>query len=862
MKLNSFFLLNIAVFLSFLVKAQVIDDFSDDDFTNNPTWSGTTADFIVNSSQQLQLSSQVAGASYLTTPHGLTSLDNKEWRIWVKYTFSPSSSNYGRVFLTSTISDFSQGNDFGYFLQFGESGLNDAIKLYRSENSLETLICSGPIGQIANSFQVSLKIKRNSTGDWSIYGDFTGGQNYSLIANGNDPTNYIGGYFGISAVYTISNANKFYYDNIYIGNEILDLTPPVLTSANVISSNQVDALFNEAVTALSAENSGNYSISSGISIASSTLDAINPSLVHLNLANNLVNGNSYTLTTNNISDIAGNASGIQSINFQYLVADSVTKGDVLITEFFPDPSPVVGLPEVEFVEIYNASNKIFNLSGWKIGDASADGTISSAWLLPGEYKVLTANANDSLFTMTDAMGVTSFPSLNNTGDDVVLKDSFGNILDKLTYTDDWYQDDVKKSGGYTLELINPNDPCSDASNWIASVANEGGTPGLQNSVFDISPDVTEPQATLWLALSPNYLEVHFSEGMDSTSLANAIFNFSPALTIQNRFIQGSYPNKLILQFNEMLVPSIVYNVNLNGIGDCWLNYSNVNGQFALPDIPSKGDVVINEILQNPLNGGQDWIELYNYSDKIFNLKDWQFANFDNDTIDNYKTIQVNYFLFPKDYVVIGKDSSFVKANYPAAVSGKFLYAELPSYNNDSGSVYLIYNSEIIDKVSYQDEWHFDLLDNTDGVSLERIDPRGESSSSFNWHSAAEDIGFATPGAVNSQFLSAVSNGTVTLTNDVFSPDNDGFEDVLQISYEMNESGLLGKATIFDDRGRPIRKLFSNELLGSKGTFTWDGVADNQVKASIGIYVVLFEAFSTDGGVIFATKKAVTLAGRL
>jgi len=154
------------------------------------------------------------------------------------------------------------------------------------------------------------------------------------------------------------------------------------------------------------------------------------------------------------------------------------------------------------------------------------------------------------------------------------------------------------------------------------------------------------------------------------------------------------------------------------------------------------------------------------------------------------------------------------------------------------------------------------LDNTDGVSLERIDPNGESSSSFNWHSAAEEIGFATPGRVNSQFLSALSNGEITLTNDVFSPDNDGFEDVLQISYEMIESGLLGKATIYDDRGRLIRKLFSNELLGSKGTFTWDGLSDNQIKASIGVYVLLFEAFSTDGGVIFTTKKAITLAGRL
>ena len=851
------------VFLLFITKirAQIVDDFSDGNFTNNPIWSGTSADFTVNTAQQLQLNNSIAATSILSTPHALSDLNNKEWRIWVKQTFSSSSSNYGRVYLTADNADLSLVQN-GYYLQFGEANAIDAIRLFKLEAGIATQLCAGIDGQIANSFTVNVKVKRDASGNWSLFADLTGGEGFILQGSANDPSALLGTHFGMLDIYTSSNANKFFYDNIYIGNEILDLTPPLLSNAIVISLNQVDALFDEAITTLSAENIINYSISSGISIASASLDAVNPSLVHLNLTNNLANGNTYMLTANTISDLSGNISGNQSVNFQYLVPDSAVKGDVIITEFFPDPSPVVGLPEVEFVEIFNTSNKIFNLAGWKIGDASSDGTISTSWLLPGEYKVLTATASDSLFTMTDATSVSSFPSLNNAGDDVVLKDSFGNTLDKLSYTDDWYQDDTKIGGGYTLELINPNDPCSDASNWMASISSSGGTPGFQNSVYSNSPDIIAPQVELWLPLSPNYLEVHFTEGMDSSSLVNATFSFSPNLTIQNKFIQGAFPTNMILQFNELLAPSLVYNVSLSNIGDCWLNYSNASGQFALSDIPSKGEIVINEILQNPLNGGQDWIELYNNSDKIFNLKDWQLANFDNDTIDNFKPIQTNYFLFPHDYVVVGKDSNFVKANYSAAVSGKFLFSELPSYNIDSGSVYLIYNSEIIDKVSYLDEWHFDLLDNTDGVSLERIDPNGESSSSFNWHSAAEDVGFATPGRVNSQFSAAVSNGAITLTNDVFSPDNDGFEDVLQMSYAMNESGLLGKASIFDDRGRLIRKLFSNELLGSNGTFTWDGLTESQVKASIGVYVILFEAFSTNGGEIFTTKKAVTLAGRL
>jgi hypothetical protein len=842
-------------------KAQVTDDFNDGDFTNNPTWSGTTGDFIVNANQELQLTSLVAGASYLTTLHNLTSLDNKEWRIWVKHSFASSTSNFGRVYLTADNADLNLAQN-GYYLLFGEANALDAIRLFKLEAGVSTLLCSGLDGQIANSFVASVRVKRSALGDWSLYADLTGGQNFVLQSTASDLSVLIGTHFGMIDTYTISNATKFYYENIYIGNEIVDVQPPTLDTAIAISATQVDAYFNEALDPVSAQIAGNYVFNPTIGASSAVLDGINPSIVHLTTTTPLINGTTYNLIATNISDVSNNLNVVSSTDFQYLVADSVIPGDVIINEFFPDPTPLIGLPEVEFVEVYNKSNKIFNLTGWKIGDASSDGTITEGWLLPGEYKVLTATASIPLFTNTTALGVTSFPSLNNAGDDVVLIDTYGQIIDKLTYTDDWYRDDIKQDGGYSLELINPNDPCSDADNWIASNWILGGTPGYVNSVWDITPDTGAPIVSAALALAPNFLELYFNEGMDSTSLTNSVLSFTPNLTIQNKFVLGAHPNLMTIQFNENLQGSQLYTYDIQSIADCWLNQTDRSGTFILPETPQPGDVVINEVLQNPLTGGQDWIELYNNSSKVVNLKDWQLANFDNDTIDNFKIIPSNYILQPNDYVVLGKDSNFVKQNYPFAIPGKFLFTEMPSFNNDSGTVYLLYNSEIIDKVSYLDAWHFDLLDNTDGVSLERIDPSGASSSEFNWHSAAEDVGFGTPGRINSQYRPAVSNGEISLTTDIFSPDNDGYEDVLQIAYALNSPAMLGKAQIFDDRGRLVRTIFTNELLGTSGTFSWDGVTDNQVKASIGVYVLVVEVFSTDGGVFFTKQKAVTLAGKL
>ena len=839
---------------------QVTEDFSDGDFTNNPTWSGTTSDYIVNSSQQLQLNNTIAATSYLSTPHQLTTLNGKEWRFYIKQSFAGSGSNYGSVFLTADNADLTLAQN-GYYLQFGEAGSIDAIRLYKLENGTSSVICAGSDGQIVNSVTASIRVKRSATGEWSIFVDFAGGDSYVLQATGNEISTLLGTNFGFLNVYTASNATKFFYDNIYIGDEIFDVAPPVLDTVTVISVSQIDVKFNEAITQASGELISNYSIAPTVGVSSIAIDGTDPSLFHFTLNGNLVNGTTYSLAASNIVDLAGNSATIQSESFQYLVSDLAQKGDVVITEFFPDPSPVIGLPEVEFVEIYNKSTKIFNIQGWKIGDASAEGTFGVGWLLPGEYKVLTATANVPLFS-AQAIGVTSFPSLNNAGDDLVLKDNLGLVLDKLTYTDDWYKDEIKKAGGYTLELINPNDPCSDEDNWIASNSITGGTPGAVNSVNNLTPDSEAPTVDLLLALAPNFLEVHFSEGMDSSSLVNAALSFSPTLTIQNRFVQTTFPKVMTVQFNEVLVGSQIYNLTLENISDCSLNQSNFIGDFVLPESPQKGDLIINEILQNPKNGGQDWIELYNNSSKVLNLKDWQLANFDDDTIANFKTIYDNYLLSPNEYVIVGKDSNFVKVNYPFAAIGTYVYAELPSYNNDSGTIYLIYNQEVIDKVSYLDEWHFDLLDDTDGVSLERIDPNGASSSEFNWHSAAESIGFATPGRKNSQYLPALTNGKLSLTSEVISPDNDGFEDILQINYQMTEPGLLGKVTIYDDRGRLIRNLFSNELLATSGSFTWDGTNDSQTKASIGVYVLVFEAFSTNGGVFFVKKLAVTVAGKL
>lgn len=850
----------ILLLLAFTSRSQFSDDFSDGNFTANPVWSGTAADFIVNASNELQINNTVAATSYLSSPHGLATLDDQEWHLWVKQSFAPSTSNFGRIYLTSTASDLTTNPD-GFYLQLGEAGSTDAVRLFKSAGGIPTEICAGISGQIASSFTIGIRVLRDNTGLWSLYIDATGGTNYTFAASGTDATNLLGTHLGVYGVYTVSNATKFYFDNIYAGPEILDTQAPGITSATILSATSIDVLFTEPVGGSAVQTPANYTLNPSVAVQSATIDGVDAALVHLVLSGNLQNGQTYQLTISSADDLAGNTATNLTTSVTYLMAETPVLGDLIVTELMADPTPAIGLPEVEFIEIYNRSSKVFNLTGWKLGDASAFGTITSGWILPGEYKILCSSS--SLTSYPSGYAVTSFPSLNNAGDGVILKDPALTTIDSSYYTDEWYNDPMKQGGGYTLELINPNDPCSDQSNWTGSNWIAGGTPGAVNSVYDNTPDTQVPGLLLANPIAPNQLEVQFTEGMDVAGLQSAIWSSNPSLTVASLNATGTFSSAATITFNESLIPSQLYNFTLAPVADCWMNSTTISGVFALADSPVAGDLVINEFLFDPGTGGTDFVELYNRSQKVLNLKNYYLANFDDDTVDNIKIIPENVYLFPGEYLVFTADSSFQLMQFPAAVPGRFYQMSIPAMNNDSGTVYVFSaDSTLLDKVSYFADWHFSLIDDTENKTLERIDPAGVSSSRTNWHTAAEPIGFGTPGRVNSQYQVGSISGDFGTVQPIFSPDNDGFEDVIQFFYTMESPGMLATIRIYDDQGRLIREVVKSELLGLNGNFSWDGINDNNTKAGLGVYLAVMEAFSVDGTTNFAKRIAFTLAGKL
>jgi hypothetical protein len=837
--------------------AQFSDNFSDGDFTTNPVWTDNNGLFTIDN---FQLRSNSPGASIYSISTPSTKSIKAQWEFFFNLSFATSGSNYVRVFLMSDNADLSLSQN-AYFVQLGST--NDDISLYKIVGGISTLLIDGTDGLISSSSNnpFKLKITRDSNNVWQILYDKNASGSFTSGGSVSDNSVSISSFFGIGIVQSSASSviNKHFFDDFWVGDIVLDTTPPNVIGVTVQAANQLDVLFNEALDQASAETASNYSVNQSIGTPNSaTLDGTNPALVHLSFPGNFINLQNYQLSTQNINDISLNPSTLQINSFTFLVSDTVVSGDLIINEFMCDPSPVVGLPEIEFVELYNKTNKVFHVKNWKLCDNSTCGTVGDFWILPHQYKIFIPIGSDSLYP--GAITVNAFPSLNNTEDEIIVKDSNNLIIDQINYTDDWYHDNNKKNGGYSVERINPNHPCSSSDNWHASSSSTGGSPNFQNSVFDTTADVVAPLLLSAYSDSENWLTLKFSEALDSTQLMTVNIQFNPMFVINMREVNDAWSNTLRVQVDGQFVPGINYDVSIAGLSDCWGNTNTFHVQFEQPSIAQNGDIIINEILYNPLTGGSDYVELYNNSTKTINLKNWYLATYDGATISGLKSvINENYLIKSGQYVLISEDSNQVKMTYPNYGWGTFVQTDMPSYSNDKGFVYILSNDSItIDHVDYDDSWQFHLLEDHKGKSLERINPSSPSNDGSNWQSASENVSFGTPGLRNSQYLNTEQQGKFSIEPSTFSPDNDGYQDFALFNYALPQSGMAGNILIYNEMGQIVRNLCSNYYFSASGFIKWDGVQDDGSKAPVGRYIVLFDVHSITDGTKIKDRKVIII----
>ena len=372
--------------------------------------------------------------------------------------------------------------------------------------------------------------------------------------------------------------------------------------------------------------------------------------------------------------------------------------------------------------------------------------------------------------------------------------------------------------------------------------------------------------------SSSTLDVKFNEPVELSS-AQTILNYSVSNSIGNALIaqRDAVDFSLVhLSFATSFSPSVLYNLSVINVKDLNNNMiaPNASFPFSLPDTVKPGDIVINEILFNSFTGGSDFVEIYNRSSKVIDLSTLKIANTNlSDGSLNVTSIIIatRKLFYPGQYLCITEEPLDIKSRYTAMNPDAFIdIVDLPSYNDDEGEVVLLDAAlNTIDRFHYLASYHFPLLNNVEGVSLERISPERITQDSSNWHSAATSVGYATPGYKNSQYSLSSSDGSeITIEPEIFSPDNDGNHDIVNIHYKYEKPGYTATVKIFDAVGRPVIDLVKNELLGTEeGAWSWDGINKDHEKASIGIYVIYIEAFATSGNVK-KTKKTCVLASKL
>ncbi|MDA3894342.1 MAG: lamin tail domain-containing protein, partial [Salinivirgaceae bacterium] len=631
----------------------------------------------------------------------------------------------------------------------------------------------------------------------------------------------------------------------------LDQIPPIVLNIIPLSKTLIGVQFSEPVSFLGLSpmyySIDNYGQPNHLQLATDKEQT-----VLLNFEKGFKQGETYKISVNQIADNCFNAMADTVITFVHYIPQFY---DIVVNEIMANSTPSVGLPEADYVELYNNTNYEINAYQWYIVVGNSVRKLPYLKMQANRYAIITNAENSNLFTSTNIVSVAKLPNLPLTGA-IHLLNSQGDLISQTNYESSWFTDDFKAEGGFSLERIDYNNPDETFQNWQASIANLGGTPGTVNSIYKNNPDETPPNLVRAFPINNNVVGIEFSEPLNISTLGlNMIEIEGEPHIIDSLSVKFDNLKIIHLYIKYNLQPGVEYSVMVSdSVTDIAGNQIiNRSTKLALPVKASTADLIINEILWNPFEGGVDFVELYNSSAFPINLKQFYIASYnENGDFKNNKQITSDGALvFPNEYIVLTENQALVKQQYWTENQHAFIDVDaLPSFSNDEGSVVVLDTSGIvIDYLYYNNDMHFGLIADTKGVSLERVNFNRSSQEASNWHSASEQSGWATPGYTNSQYNEeAASDKSISIEEDTFTPDNDGINDVLYINYEFGEPGYVANVKIFNAKGQFVKTLAENELLGTKGSLAWDGLSESKQKALAGIYIINIEIFDLDGNV--------------
>ena len=607
-----------------------------------------------------------AGTDMAGIQHDILCLDssNTSWQFSVRYDYNPSGGNNWAVWLTSKQNIqqiYPAGMANGYLIGVNYKGSDDTLRLWKQINDRIEIVCTTEINwqdSINKGDDVWLKVTRTIKGEWAVYIDTTGSDNWKNISNGIDYEMVNSEYFGVYYKYTSSQDRKLWIDDINInGFFYRDTFPPTIDSLVIEERNILSVFFSEEIdTSVALNFNLNGMINPGV------IEWNNNSSLKITLNKNINEDNKLDIS--NLTDLKGNIAATLAYSFDYYYPQLY---DVIITELLADCSPTVGLPDCEYIEIYNSTSHEINLENWKLHIDENIALLPDYSITPYTYCVLTKASCSSKFTHGEILSVPSMSALPNTGRVIQLRNKYDKLIHALDYSDSWYKSDFKSNGGWSLEMVDLSLPCLGNDNWSESISNTGGTPGQENSVNTQIYDNTAPFVKNLYVVDTNKLKIEFSESLDS-NIASWIKNYN----VENSNISAlsvdpiaPFFKEIVIEFEVPLQQGEIYELKIDHLSlrDCAGNNLEAgNYYFGIPEKPDSASIVINEILFDSTDFIPEFIELYNNSDKLIDLRNYSLAIIDELNNEKKKDILItreNLLFLPGEYLIVTQDKKLL-----------------------------------------------------------------------------------------------------------------------------------------------------------------------------------------------------------
>lgn len=776
------------------------------------------------------------------------------WCFSIRHGYDPSSSNNWGIYLASDceVREMAPGREAsGFILGVNMSGYDDTLRIWRSNQGSLTKVVTASVNwqtDIGISQAAMIIVTRTADGEWSVSVGQEG-EDPSLKGTASDPEWYPNRWFGICYRYSSTRDQLLWFDDLLIdGVFIDDHQPPVVIEAYFTSQYEITLELNEVPDPDFTRN--NNFLIMGINLLPLSVRAVNEYIYTLRFSDQFRNKQTFTLRIGNLCDIKGNC----SYGTEVLVILAFPEpGDIVISEFMPDPDPPAGLPACEYVEIHNRSNYGYAIETLELTIGERRFFLPAGTIEPGDYLILCDDGCDwSNVSGIQPVVTDNFPAITNGGTAIILADKAGITVHGFEFTSSWFNDILKSDGGWSLEMIDLNYPFQSSENWRYSCDRRGGTPGEANSVSAFNPDIIPPWLYNLFPLSDTTLLAQFSEPVSVNQPKPGDYEIQNAEVTGVSGYDRLYTSYLVT-LEDILDPSQEYLLTVpESISDLGGNpVQRRQLGFGIPLRSEFNDMVINEILFDALPWESEYIELFNRSEKVIDINDLFFARVNLETGDTSMPAWLSdshRCIMPGDYWVSASDRESILSNYSSSDPYSIFEGELPGLPDDGG-ILLLFNREhtLIDRVEYSSDMHFDLLSSTEGVSLERINPGVPSDYHDNWHSASGSSGWGTPGILNSvTFTGGATESVLSLSSGTISPDNDGFEDILGISINVEEEGVVIQCLIFNDMGRCVRTLAGNTTAGIMNEFFWDALTDDGRVVQRGIYIIYVKLTGQNG----------------